>query len=715
MIFKKASLFRLAVFLWFYGCWNNPLAQCQVDTGLDLKPKRAWWGRYGYVNNLGKFTLEPQFEDAQPFSEDNLAAVKKDGKWGYINGEGKFVIEPRFEDAYLFSDQAAAVKENGKWGFINRSGKFLIDPKYENAAVFRQGLAAVQWDGKWGFVNKSGEMVIPPRFPQVYFFQDEHCGAMVDGKWGFIDKSGAFTVPPKYDEVFPFSEGLAAVNLGGKRSDDNFKGGNWLFVNSSGRVVIEEVKVSAALPAKGAPSRVGTDGRQDTTAKIEAVQNGFRGGKARVLIGSRLLNGDSQGPSWGYVDAQGNWLAEGNTTIPLNFSSYTPGEGFTFESDILGNKGTAQDILQSAKAAESIGNAYEQIEAIERDADDQFATADRASELGDKEAAEAARELGKERREEAHRLREETDKRGGEANANSIKYYDRALKIYQDFVKNNPDDLLRVEAQYKSGEMLEHLAKYWDAYKAYKKLVEELPTGTTKESSRYWDLSIERMFDIGNVFLAGQHQMMWKIPMPADMNKVVEIYQTIIRVAPFGTYAPLATFSCGLAREKQKKWPEAVKFYEEVIDKYPKNDLIDDAQYQIGFVWMKAAREPEYDQTAAQKGIEAFQDYLIRFKRSDKTEQAAENVAMLQQRLSGGSLSVAKFYEKSGNYTAALVYYNEVITQTPNSSQGQEARQRKRVLEDLITETKAASAPADQKKISFRSNQTPSPRNVPSP
>jgi len=680
----------------------------QSDTGLDLKPKRAWWGRYGYVNNIGKFVLEPQYENAQPFS-DFLAAVKQDGKWGYINGEGKFVVEPRFEDAYLFSDQAAAVKEGGKWGFINRSGKFLIEPKYENAAVFRQGLAAVQWEGKWGFVNKSGEMAIPPKYPQVYFFQEDRCGAMADGKWGFIDRTGTFTVPPKYDEVFPFSEGLAAVNLGGKREDDNFNGGNWLFVDPLGKVVIEEAKVSAALPAKGAPSRVGTDGRQDTTAKIEAVQNGFRGGKAKVRIGSRLLNGDSQGPSWGYVDAKGNWLAEGNTTIPLNFTNYTPGEGFTFESDILGNKGTANDVLQSARNAESIGKAYEQIEAIERDADDQFAAADRAKELGDKEAAQAARELGKERREEAHRLREETDKRGGEANANSIKYFDQALKIYQDFAKQNPDDFHKAEAQYKSGEMLEHLTKYWDAYKAYKKLVEE------STANQYWDLAIERMFAIGNVYLAGQHQMMWKIPMPADMNKVVEIYQTIIRAAPFGPYAPLATFSCGLAREKQKKWPEAVKFYEEVIDKYPKNDLIDDAQYQIGFVWMKAAREPEYDQTAAQKGIEAFQDYLIRFKRSDKTEQATENVAMLQQRLSGGSLSVAKFYEKSGNYAAALVYYNEVITQSPDSTQGQEARQRKRVLEDLISETKTSAAPADQKKISFRSNQTPAPRNLPPP
>ena len=680
----------------------------QADTGVDLVPKKTWWGRYGYVNRAGKFVLEPQYEEALPYS-DFIAAVKKDGKWGYINGEGKFVIEPRFENAFLFSDGAAAVEENGKWGFINRAGKFLVEPKYESAGIFRQGLAAVRWEGKWGFISKDGEMVVPPKFDQVYFFSEDRAGAQVNGLWGYVDRTGAFTVPPKYAEALPFSQGLAAVNIGGKREDNEFTGGVWNFVDPQGKVIIDEVMISAALPQKGAPSRVGTDGRQDTTAKIEAVENGFRDGKARVRIGSRLLNGDSQGPSWGYVDLKGNWLAEGNTKIPLNFTNYTPGEGFTFESDILGNRGTASDVLQTAKNAETIGKAYEQVEQIERDADEEFASADRMAELGDNEAAQAARQLGKEKQQEAKRLRDETDRRGGEANANSIKYFDQALKIYQDFVKENPDDLRRAEAQYKVGEMYEHLTKYWDAYKAYKKMVEETA------SNQYWDLAIERMFAIGNVYLAGQHQMMWKIPMPADMNKVVEIYQTIIKAAPFGPYAPLATFHCGLAREKQKKWPEAVKYYDEILDKYPKNDLIDDAQYQIGYVWSKAARQPEYDQTAAQKGIEAFQDYLARFKRSDKTEQATENIAMLQQRLSGGSLSVAKFYDKAGNYPAALVYYNEVLTQTPDSPAGQEARQRKRVLEDLISETKQQTKTPDKSKISFRSNPQAQPRNVPNP
>lgn len=160
MIVRKEVTRCLSIALVLFFCPWVSLLHSQSDTGVDLLPKKTWFGRYGYVNRLGKYVLEPQYEEALPFS-DFLAAVKKDGKWGFINGEGKFVIEPRFENAFLFSDGAAAVEENEKWGFINRSGKYLVQPKYESAGIFRQGLAAVRWEGKWGFISKDGEMVVP--------------------------------------------------------------------------------------------------------------------------------------------------------------------------------------------------------------------------------------------------------------------------------------------------------------------------------------------------------------------------------------------------------------------------------------------------------------------------------------------------------------------------------------------------------------------------
>ena len=95
MILRKSTTCCLSIVSVLLLLLAAPELLSQADSGVDLFPKRAWWGRYGYVNRMGKFVLEPQYESALPFT-DFLAAVQKDGKWGFINCEGKFVIEPRF-------------------------------------------------------------------------------------------------------------------------------------------------------------------------------------------------------------------------------------------------------------------------------------------------------------------------------------------------------------------------------------------------------------------------------------------------------------------------------------------------------------------------------------------------------------------------------------------------------------------------------------------
>ncbi|MBM4455735.1 MAG: WG repeat-containing protein, partial [Verrucomicrobia bacterium] len=63
-------LLYICVFAFFSGS-----CQSQVDSDIDLQPKKAWWGRWGYVNSANKFILEPQYEEALPFG-DFLAPVK---------------------------------------------------------------------------------------------------------------------------------------------------------------------------------------------------------------------------------------------------------------------------------------------------------------------------------------------------------------------------------------------------------------------------------------------------------------------------------------------------------------------------------------------------------------------------------------------------------------------------------------------------------------
>jgi len=69
--------------------------------------------------------------------------VQIDGKYGYINQTGNFIIQPQFEDADSFSEGLAAVRINGKYGYIDKTGQILIEPQFDHATEFMAGAALV--------------------------------------------------------------------------------------------------------------------------------------------------------------------------------------------------------------------------------------------------------------------------------------------------------------------------------------------------------------------------------------------------------------------------------------------------------------------------------------------------------------------------------------------------------------------------------------------
>ncbi|MEM6821710.1 MAG: outer membrane protein assembly factor BamD [Verrucomicrobiota bacterium] len=256
--------------------------------------------------------------------------------------------------------------------------------------------------------------------------------------------------------------------------------------------------------------------------------------------------------------------------------------------------------------------------------------------------------------------------------------WDNAATAYRTIVRRWPLSSAAGEAQFKLGYMLEKLAEFWPAYKAYQKVVDKYP------GSQFFDLAIERQFSIGNLYLAGEPQRIWKIPLLPSMDKTVEIFQSVIDNAPYGPYAAPAHFKIGLARENQKKWSEAIQAYVDLLDRYPRSDLADDAQYQIGYAWYKASSQPDYDQSAARKSIEAFQEFGVRFPNSEKVAQAKSYISELTGRRIQGSYNIAKFYEKQANFKAALIYYNEVVRQNPESDQATEAKKRIDILRSKL-------------------------------
>lgn len=212
----------------------------------------------------------------ESLAQERLIRFEQNERWGYKNSLGKVVIEPQFEIAEDFSAEGiAAVVDAKGWAYIDRKGNIVVRPfNYDNGPdTFQEGLARfVADDGKIGFFNKKGRPVIQPQFGSAFYFKEGLAAVCIKcreevsgdarvirgGKWGYINHKGEMVIKPQYDRAFPFEKGLAQVCLGcseqtiGEHSI--VTGGMWGSINKSGKVVVS-FRDRTELPRRLRPMR----------------------------------------------------------------------------------------------------------------------------------------------------------------------------------------------------------------------------------------------------------------------------------------------------------------------------------------------------------------------------------------------------------------------------------------------------------------------------
>lgn len=271
--------------------------------------------------------------------------------------------------------------------------------------------------------------------------------------------------------------------------------------------------------------------------------------------------------------------------------------------------------------------------------------------------------------------------------ADEEKNLSQALSAYRKVLRRFPQSDQAPEAAFRIGELEEQRGDFQRAFKAYQTYVENYPSGTR------FSAAIENQFKIATLYLEGERQRLLGIPTLPSLDKARSMFEDIITAAPYTDFAPLAQFNIGLTHERQKNLTAAILAYQTVLDRYPNSDVADDAQYQIAYVWYHQARYGSYDRTTADKAREAFEDFLIRFPDSEKVPQAEENLKVLTTAHTTNALEVAKFYDKQKKYKAAVIYYNEVIRQNPDSEGADTARTRIDELRSLVGDDALMAGP----------------------
>ena len=262
--------------------------------------------------------------------------------------------------------------------------------------------------------------------------------------------------------------------------------------------------------------------------------------------------------------------------------------------------------------------------------------------------------------------------------------YSLALKAARRVVRVWPLSDYAPQAQYLVGRCFEVHGNDEKAFKEYQKLLEKHPKMLNYEEV------LRRQFHIAEKYLAGKWFRLWGvIPFFPSMERTSDMFDKVVKNGPYSDIAPHAQLRVGVAREKQHNYSMAVKAYELAADRYhDRPNIAADALFRAGLAYNKQAQTADYDQSTAGQAIATFTDFMTLYPDDKRVPQAQKIITALKSEQARGNFQTAKFYEKRKRWNGALVYYNEVLVQDPNSPYAAEARRR---IDELKKRTLQAS------------------------
>ncbi len=255
----------------------------------------------------------------------------------------------------------------------------------------------------------------------------------------------------------------------------------------------------------------------------------------------------------------------------------------------------------------------------------------------------------------------------------------KAAKLYSSFVKANPASPSAADAKYHEGLSYESVGLYYKAYKAYQHVIENYP-GFTELAEL-----LDRQYRIGNYYLMVKSKPLLGIPfLSRTQDKSIEIFDNVVRSAPYTSMAAKAQYRLGFSYLKMKKYREAITAFRVVTEKYPGSAYVDDAVYSVGDAYFNLVQGAEYDQYSTEKALAYFNRYKDEYPAGKKIGDVFVKIDQLNRYLAESIYLIGYFYERIGYYESALIYYEDLEKKYGETFFAEKARGKRDILTAMV-------------------------------
>jgi len=258
------------------------------------------------------------------------------------------------------------------------------------------------------------------------------------------------------------------------------------------------------------------------------------------------------------------------------------------------------------------------------------------------------------------------------------KEYEEAIREFNKLLKHYPKAREAPQAQFYIAKCYEDQEKLYHAFKNYQTVIDQYPFSNLAPEV------VRIQYEIGLKMLDGEGGRRKIIEtIVGGEHNVIEVFQAVIKNAPYSQYAAPAQYKIGLYLLEKQLYQEARDELDKVINDYPDSEWAKAATYQIAITDATRSASAQYEQTITQAAVEEFKDFVENNPDAELSDQAKAQIRQLREKEAENTFLVAQFYEKQKNYKAAKIYYQSVVNDYDNSSWSAKSLERIQELNRL--------------------------------
>jgi outer membrane protein assembly factor BamD len=156
-------------------------------------------------------------------------------------------------------------------------------------------------------------------------------------------------------------------------------------------------------------------------------------------------------------------------------------------------------------------------------------------------------------------------------------------------------------------------------------------------------------------------------------QKAAEAFERILFYHPSSEYVDDAQYWLARSYLEAKTYDQAIIEFDYLIRNFPNSTLLEPAYFYRTRAYLLSAPSYEKDVSDLKLAIQLFDEFLTRFPNSEHADAAREEILTARNLLAKKELENGKLYEKLNEPEAALLYYQYIKDNYPETESAGEA------------------------------------------